>query len=176
MVDSSTVTAVELEEAAEPVTGELEVVEDSVEAISVEDSVEATSVVEAISVAEYSVEDTVMELDEAGTEAVTGELEVVEDSGEAGTEAVVLPTVSEGPVSAGEEGVGWDPVECSLVVCPWGVGTEVVTAVDLVTEKAVEEALVVVLEAELQSKEMVGMDTEQVDDSWGMLEPVWPLG
>lgn len=62
------------------------------------------------------------------------------------------------------------------MVCPLEVGVGVDDSVDLVMEKPVEVALVTVLEAELQSKEMVGMETEQVEDSLGMLEPDWPLG
>lgn len=160
----------ELEEPAEPVTGELEVVDsvgaatgvDSVEATmgidSVEDSVEATTVleVEAIKVPEVVV------APPAGPEG--------DGPVSAGDEGV------DGPDSAGDEGVGWEPVDCPLVICPCVVGVGVDLSVDLVMEKPVEVALVTVLEAELQSKEMVGMETEQVEDSWGMLEPVWPLG
>lgn len=56
------------------------------------------------------------------------------------------------------------------------VGVGVDWSLDLVKEMAVEVAFETVLEAELQSKEMVGMETEQVEDSLGMVEPDWPLG
>lgn len=128
VVDSSVVadSTVELEDWAEPVTGELEVVEDSVDEAtvvvdSVEDSVEETTVVDSV---EDSVEEATVVLVEATTV-----LEV--------EATLVVPAVGpvwDGPVSAGDEGVYWPPVECSLVVCPCVVGVGVDLSVDLVTE------------------------------------------
>lgn len=101
MVDSTDEdsTTEELEEPPEPVVGELEVMEETAED-TVVDSVEAAGV--------DSVEATTVVPEEA-----TRVLEEVE------TETKVLPPVGpvgKGPVSAGDEGVNWAPVECSLVV------------------------------------------------------------
>lgn len=137
VVDSSVVadSTVELEDWAEPVTGELEVVEDSVDEAtvvvdSVEDSVEETTVED--SVEETTVVDSVEDSVEEATVVLVEATTVLEVEA-----TLVVPAVGpvwDGPVSAGDEGVYWPPVECSLVVCPCVVGVGVDLSVDLVTE------------------------------------------
>lgn len=59
--------------------------------------------------------------------------------------------------------VDWAGTEFTDVVWIWEAELEV-------------EERTTVLDAELQSKDMVGMDTLQVDEALGIEEPVWPDG
>lgn len=74
------------------------------------------------------------------------------------------------PVSEGEEGL--PPLGPVGVAWPGTVCAEVV----LICVEWVWVYLVVVLEADEQSKETVGMEIPQVEEAEGMLLPDWPVG